>query len=332
MADTLNGMFDVRDFRVLEEVLSTGSLSGAARALGMSQPAVSQAFAALERRVGAPLLVRTSSGVRLTEAGRAAAGHIRPVLESIRRAEVEVTTVVGLARGSVRIACFPSAAATILPAALRSLRESQPGLTFSVVDLEPPAALTRLADEECDLAVVFDYPDDPAGPASAPGERVVLMEERLHAAVPAGHRLAGASSVQLSDLAGEYWIAGCPQCRSHLLRLCESTGFVPDITVQTDDHLVIARSVAARIGVALVPEVVLPIITGDEVVGVPIEPVATRTISAIRSPRAASSQAVEATLAALRQAAGDFAGHRSATVHHSATPNVEQNEDSVAQS
>lgn len=303
MAGTLSAMFDVRDFRVLEEVLATGSLSGAARALGMSQPAVSQAFAALERRVGAPLVVRTSSGVRLTEAGRAAAGHIRPVLEAVRRAEVEVATVVGLARGSVRIACFPSVAATVLPVALGELRRTQPGLTFSVIDLEPPAALARLADEECDIAVVFEYPDDPRSLVPGEGERTLLLEEQMHAAVPAGHPLAGAPSVALEDLAEEYWIAGCPQCRSHLLRLCERTGFVPDITFQSDDHLVIARSVAAQIGVALVPEVMVPVIAGLGVVGIPIQPATTRTISAIRSSRAASSPAVDATLGALVRAA-----------------------------
>ncbi|MGK5451486.1 LysR family transcriptional regulator, partial [Streptomyces radiopugnans] len=68
-------MIEARHLRVLRAVARTGSLSAAARALGCTQPAVSQQMKALEQTAGTPLLVRAGRETRLTEAGEALVRH-----------------------------------------------------------------------------------------------------------------------------------------------------------------------------------------------------------------------------------------------------------------
>ncbi|WP_143670507.1 helix-turn-helix domain-containing protein, partial [Streptomyces antimycoticus] len=62
-------MFDSRHVKTFHEVVRSGSYSGAARALGYTQPAITQQMKALERAVGSPLFIRVGRGMRLTEAG-----------------------------------------------------------------------------------------------------------------------------------------------------------------------------------------------------------------------------------------------------------------------
>src|SRR5439155_145457 len=71
---------ELREMRAFVAVVEEGSLSAAARRLHVSQPALSQTMAALERQVGIPLLVRRNTGVQATEAGTALLTEARAVL------------------------------------------------------------------------------------------------------------------------------------------------------------------------------------------------------------------------------------------------------------
>ncbi|WP_159063118.1 LysR family transcriptional regulator, partial [Streptomyces scabiei] len=73
-------MIEARHLRVLRAVAATGSFSAAGRALGCTQPAVSQQMKALESSVGTPLLVRTGRETRLTQAGEALVRHAAGIL------------------------------------------------------------------------------------------------------------------------------------------------------------------------------------------------------------------------------------------------------------
>src|SRR5680860_1587269 len=107
-------MLDLKRLRVLAEVARQGSFSAAAEALYLSQSAVSQQVATLEREVGMPLLERTSEGPKLTDAGRVLVGHAEAAMCRLDEAEREVAAIAGLEGGEVRIASFPSASVTLL--------------------------------------------------------------------------------------------------------------------------------------------------------------------------------------------------------------------------
>src|ERR671923_2100931 len=108
-------MLDVRRMKVLREVGSRGSFSAAAEALNFTQSAVSQHIAALEREAGTKLVERSARGVRLTDAGRVLVDHADVILARLADAEAELEAIAGLRGGRLRLAAFPSVAASLMP-------------------------------------------------------------------------------------------------------------------------------------------------------------------------------------------------------------------------
>src|SRR4029453_6351407 len=108
-------MLDARRLRVLREVAAHGSFSAAADALAYTQSAVSQQIAALERETGNKLVERGARGVRLPDAGRALVEHPEAILSRLNDAEAELEAIAGLKGGRLRLAAFPSVAASMIP-------------------------------------------------------------------------------------------------------------------------------------------------------------------------------------------------------------------------
>src|SRR5690606_24737191 len=100
-------MIETRHLLLIRALVEHGSLSGAARALGYSQPAVSQQVQLLEARLRTPLVIRERRGVTLTEAGEVLLRHSAEVLDTLSLAEAEIAAVAGLRAGRVRVAAFP---------------------------------------------------------------------------------------------------------------------------------------------------------------------------------------------------------------------------------
>jgi DNA-binding transcriptional LysR family regulator len=151
-------MLDVRRLKVLREVAARGSFSGAADALNFTQSAISQQIAALEREAGTRLVERSARGVRLTVAGEALVRHTDVILARLADAEAELEAIAGLRAGRVRLAAFPTAAASILPMAIARYRERFPGVELSMIPAEPPEGILRLRQGEADLALLIDTP------------------------------------------------------------------------------------------------------------------------------------------------------------------------------
>ena len=292
---------DPRRLLVLLEVARAGSLAGAARELGWTQPAVSQHVRRLERDTGTPLVVREGRGVRLTEAGRVLVRHADAVAARLSAAAEEVAALADLRAGRVRLAAFPSAAATVVPRALAVLAAEAPGVDVRLTEVEPPEARALVLEGRCDVAVVFGYDDVPDDTADL--DVVPLLVEPVRLVLPAGHRLAGRRTVRLADLRGERWIAGCDRCRAHLLVAAAQAGVEPDVRHETDDYVVTHELVAAGLGVALLPRLALEAVRRPGVVVLPVRDVGDRAVQVVTRPGDAAVPAVRAALTALRRAA-----------------------------
>jgi DNA-binding transcriptional LysR family regulator len=248
-------MLDVRRLRVLREVARCGSFSGAADALGYTQPAISRHVALLERETGAALLERRHSGVRLTDAGELLVAHADAILARLRDAEDDLDALLGLRAGKLRMSTLTSAAATIIPLAIVEFRDRLPDVELSVSMVEPPGVLPLLRAGEFDLALCND-----ASCLELPDvDGVLLFEEPVLVALPRRHRLAGRSRLRLMELAEERWMLGtdraCPDA-GRFIRACHAEGFDPKIAFHNDDYTAVLGFVAAGMGVAPVPDMV----------------------------------------------------------------------------
>jgi molybdate transport repressor ModE-like protein len=294
----LSLVLDLRRLAVLRAVAREGSLSAAARALDYTQPAVSHHVARLEEEVGTALFVRTSRGVRLTEAGQALVDHADAVVARLQAAEEEVAEIAELRKGRLRLAAFPSASATLVPLAARSVRNAHPGVSVSLVEAEPPEALALLRAGEVDLALAFGYPEAELA-AHRDLDIEPLLEDELLFVLPTTRR---SRRVRLSDLRDETWIAGCERCRAHLLHLTAQAEFEPNIAYATDDYVTVQGLVAAGLGVTILPSLALAAHRRNDIRAVPVGRSATRQIAIVTLPGRRRPPAVELMIGLLRRA------------------------------
>lgn len=244
-------MLDVRRLRVLREVALRGSIAAAAEALSYTPSAVSQQIAVLERETGVALLERRARGVVLTEAGETLVGHVDPILTEIERAESALRRLADLRQGRLRMASFATAGATVLPWAVHAFRSRHPDVELSVSQGSPAESVARVREGSLDLALVVDADDDAEGL-----DVVHLFDDPLRLALHREHRLAGAETIRLEQLAQETWI-DVPRLTSGgkvLVRACAAAGFVPRIEYESDDYTAIRELVGVGAGLALVPD------------------------------------------------------------------------------
>lgn len=286
----------------MRAIAAEGSFTAAARSLGYTQPAVSQMVRRLEERTGTVLVERNGRSVRLTEAGSVLARHSVSVLAALDNAESEVAAIAGLESGRVRLMAFPSSSATLVPQALARVKAAHPGVTVHFSEAEPPESLAALRSGLCDLAVAFTYEGTDAGRGEDDLEGLEVIDvltDPVTVALPTDHRLAKQDVARLADLQEEQWIAGCPRCRGHLLELCDQSGFAPEVSFETEDFVAVLGLVAAGLGVALVPRLILESVSHPGVRTLPLEPVSLRTVQVVTTPDLLRVPAVEATVSAL---------------------------------
>jgi DNA-binding transcriptional LysR family regulator len=245
----------VRSIRALNAVAEQGSFSTAAGALGLTQSAVSQHVAALERETGLRLVERGTRPMALTDAGHVLVRHGRAIGARLEAAEQELAEIAGRRAGRLRFGSFPTALTTFVPAALGRLRAEHPAVVLTVVDDHMQGLLPRLADGELDLALVFDH-EALAGGAPSRLRRIHLFDDAYRLLLPAAHRLARRRAAPiLPDLANEVWVGGATG--SAWFRIvrhsCRSAGFDPRTQLSSDDYRAVQAFVAAGLGIALVP-------------------------------------------------------------------------------
>jgi DNA-binding transcriptional LysR family regulator len=251
-------MLNVGRLRVLTEVVSRCSFSGAAEALSYTQSAVSQAIARLEAETGTPLVVRDRQGVRPTAAGSTLVEHAEAIFAQIEAAETDLASVLGVRTGRLRMASFPSAGATLMPLAIATFREGHPEVSLTLAEGEPEEIAPRLRGGEFDLALLFEFPGAMERPGT--GLRTVgLLEDPMHVALPAAHPLAAKPELTLADLREQDWVqtSASSPCARHVVRSCLAAGFEPNVTFESDDYETVQGLVAAGVGVALIPRLAL---------------------------------------------------------------------------
>jgi len=248
-------MLDVRRLRVLSEVAAQGSFSAAGHALTLTQSAVSQHIAALEREVGQALVERGTRPLQLTDAGYALTRHATGIFARLDGAEQELEEIAGRRHGRLRFGSFPTALGTFVPAAFAHFRERHPEVVLFVIDDHLQRLVPRLEAGELDLALIYEH-DSLPDVAARDLVRVPLFEDPFKAVLPEGHRLAGRSKpLALADLAGETWIGGGPASAWYRIvrEACAGAGFTPEARFTTDDAVAVQALVAAGLGVAVIP-------------------------------------------------------------------------------
>jgi len=191
----------LRHLQVLVKVAELRNLGRSAEALGLSQPAVSQLLADLERLVELPLFERHARGVRLTAAGAELLPLARRMLDALAEGSETLTAMKRIGEGVVRVAAITSAVSGLLVRAVPAFARAHPGIQVQLRECDVDQWPLLLARGEADLAACRETAAPPAGYRFQP-----LVADRFVVACGTAHPLAGRRGVPWSTLARETWL------------------------------------------------------------------------------------------------------------------------------
>lgn len=241
------------------EVCRTGSIRAAAEATGFTQPGLSRQIAALERDVGVRLLERGPRGVTPTPAGAALLPHARLVVNEVRRGRDAARTAPAQPP-ALMLGAVPSATASLVPRAVGRLRGAG-GPAVTVISRLTGELGPMVVRRELDAAVVTDAP--PGLPRDAELRTIHLLDDEVVVVAARDHPLAGADPLDLERFADETWIEDNVGSEVMLRQLAARAGFQPRVAMSADDLLAKLGMVAAGLGVAIVPTLLVPSLSAD---------------------------------------------------------------------
>jgi DNA-binding transcriptional LysR family regulator len=288
-------------------------MAAVADALLISPSAVSQKIALLEAEVGIELVERRGRGVTLTPAGERLAHHAGGVIAILEEARTDLAELKRIVAGELRVAAFPSVAASLMPATIMLVAARYPALQISFVELEPADGLAALRAWQTDIAIVDDLTT--LGSATSGIELIELLEDRLYVLMSRANKLSERPYLALRDLRREKFALdnSAHDYSAVIIRLCREAGFEPIINGMCHGFEVVRALSVAGCSISIQPG--LRVFDGPgEVCVREIRPALTRQISAayrageLRNPAVkvfmTELKAVAETLRQTRQKSG----------------------------
>ena len=236
----------LQGLRVFLCILECGSLSAAARGLGLTQPAVSNHLHTLEERFGVALLTR-GRPLRVTPAGECLAAHARGILERISALEAEMASHTA-PHGPLVVGASSTPGEALMPGLVTEFSARHPDVTVELRVYDTDEAIAAVLGREIEAAVVGHEADDPRLDGTVIGHDVLVP------VVAASDRLAGAE-VSPEDLADRPFVlreqgSGTRQTAEEGLA---AAGVRPKVAMELGSNAAVAGAVAAGAGVGILP-------------------------------------------------------------------------------
>ncbi|BEP58775.1 MULTISPECIES: LysR family transcriptional regulator [unclassified Variovorax] len=301
-------MLNLSRLHLLSELAVLGTIAKVAEAVNLTRPAVSQQLAILEQETGTVLFERSGRGVQLTLAGESLVARAGKVLDLVSEIESDLASAKGSVAGEVRISAFGSVATTFIPAVFESLIREYPQLDLRFEELEPGESLKAAAAKQVDLALVDD---------SISAEALSSMlyfrpvyEDHFAAVMAASHRLAGASSVGVTDLKAENWAINrnAQTYKTQIVNACHEAGFAPRVVASCRNMAATLAMVRTGYVITVLPALALRAVVADSAFRViPLQPLMARRIFVAMAQGTFRRPAIAAVLRALDGVIPSFA-------------------------
>ncbi|WP_034384208.1 LysR substrate-binding domain-containing protein [Herbidospora cretacea] len=220
----------------------------AAERLHIAQPALSQQIQKLESVLGVQLLIREKRRTRLTHVGELFLVEARRTLAQAQTAQAVADRARRGELGRLRVAYMPTTSSGPFLAMLADFRDRHAGVEVDLLEL-PLGTTSQPPDVDVAFISRIGNIDCPEG--------AILSVEPFIAALPANHRLASHSVIEIADLADDPFVfldlADCAEWAETVHDMCTTAGFRPHVTHRVCQVSTQLMSVAAGLGVALVP-------------------------------------------------------------------------------
>jgi DNA-binding transcriptional LysR family regulator len=236
-----------RQLQLFRALVSTGSISGAAREANVTQPTASIHLKELTEEIGLPLYEVIGRTVHLTEAGKELATTARVMQNEWETFEQKVAGLKGVERGRLRVAVV-STAKYFIPRLLGEFCAAHPGVEIALEILNRDGVIARLRDNLDDLYIMSRPPEDLAL------EDRVFLPNPLVIIAPKGHPLARKKGLELKSLAHERFIMREEGSGTRLATDAhfKAQRFTPKVRLVLGSNEAIKEAVAGGLGLAIV--------------------------------------------------------------------------------
>ncbi|MBD9420965.1 LysR family transcriptional regulator [Achromobacter sp. ACM04] len=237
----------LRHIEIFEAIRRTGSLTEAAAALHISQPAASKLLAHAEAQLGFKLFERVKGrlvATREAEILTPEVARLNQDLNSVRRLAASLRDH---PNGHLRLGCAPALGLGLLPGVVRDSREAQPGITFDIHTHHSTELVQGLLTRELDLAITFDTNDYPGLTRMGLGHTELVHLSRKEGTGPL-------PLAELTAMAGDTLIVlDAADASGALLQMAlDAQGLDPQVAIQVQTHYVACALVDAGCGDAIV--------------------------------------------------------------------------------
>jgi DNA-binding transcriptional LysR family regulator len=245
--------FTLRQLQFFVAAAEAGSVSGAARALSISQSSVTEAIRALEDDLGVLLFDRQARGLLITHKGSAFLRHARQILADVATARTAFRDEAETATGRLSLGVTSLVAGYVLSDILSRFRRAYPQVELSVIEDNGDYLQHLLIGGELDVAVLL---------TSSVKDRMALHVETLLVSpyrlwLPLGHPLAQQEAIALDELAGQPLIQlMVDEIEESTRSLMGALAVKPEIAFRTRSVEAVRSLVATGAGLAILPSLV----------------------------------------------------------------------------
>jgi DNA-binding transcriptional LysR family regulator len=240
---------DLRQLEILRAVTDKGSFTAAARALNVSQSAVSRQVLLLEEELGEPLFLRLGRKVRLTSAGAALLDLSRRVLADVRDTTASIVEQQQQLAGTLHLGGGMTVCLHVFPALLKEFRKRHPKVEIKVTTGATPMLLERLRSGAIDVGLLT-LPVEGADLVQVP-----IMREELLLVMPPSHKLAKLRQVTPADLVGQPWVLfeRGSSTRRVIDEMLQRDGVRPRIVMETENVEILKALTMIGMGLTVLP-------------------------------------------------------------------------------
>lgn len=261
-------MMDLRQLQYFSEVARHLSFTKAASTLHVTQPSLSKTVKQLENELGVSLFYRSSKKLELTDAGRAVLANTMQVLESFENLTSELSDIMELKKGEIRIGMPPIVGAAFFPKLISKFKEEYPGIHITLTEVGSKLIKEGVEDGSLDIGVICNVPIHHDS-----FEIIELTKDPLLVIVHKDNPLATSDSVCLKDLSEESFIMYRHDFSLHD-RIQEEflkKDFVPNLVCESSQRDFMVEMVRVKFGIALLPSKIALTINQPEIKAVKLD-------------------------------------------------------------
>lgn len=237
-------------YEILNKVAEVKSFTKAADALALTQSAVSHAITNLETEFGFPLVNRNRSGITLTTEGETMLLAIRKVLQENEKVHQEAASLLGLAKGTIKVGIFKSVSTKWLPEIIQLMEKSYPAIQIQLKEGDYLEIEQWLLSGEIDCGFINIT-------HSSQFHIIPLKKDPLLCVVSNQSALYHQKNVSFKDLEKEPFIMPTYGGYHDIKQLFEEQGVQPEIRFELMDESAILSMITYHLGISILPEMLL---------------------------------------------------------------------------